>query len=257
MQAMSVWSTAVNARPKTTLEPQTIKAYEEYVRNFEGDLRSAVSGKKPFLWIRDQNPDMRDRVLREEILIFKSAENVPLPKGILHVWGVSAFIRGAKAEDVISLLLDYDRHKDIYPSVMDSKLLEANGDTVRGYLRFKYKKVLTVVLNTEHQAVLSRLDRGRFFISVRSTRIAEVADPGKPHERELPPGKDSGFLWRLNTYWFVEPQKEGAVIECQSLTLTRSIPFGLNWLIRPFVTSIPRDSLQELVEGTRNALRKR
>jgi hypothetical protein len=124
----------------------------------------------------------------------------------------------------------------------------------RGYLKFKYKKAITVVLNTQHQAETAGLARGRYFIRVHSTRIAEVVDSGKPDEHELPVGKDSGFMWRLNTYWFLEPQPDGVFIECQSLTLSRALPFGLSWLIKPFVQSIPRDSLKELMEGTRKAL---
>jgi hypothetical protein len=190
------------------------------------------------------------------MLIFKGDRKDEVPKGILHAWGVSAFFQGAKADDILNLLLDYDRHKNVYPSVIDSKVVSKNGDTVQGFLKFKYKKALTVVLNTEHQARLSRLNQGRYFIRVASTRIAEVADFGKPDERELPVGEDHGFMWRLNTYWFIEPQPDGVFVECQSLTLTRGIPFGLSWLIRPFINGIPRDSLKELVEGTRKALQK-
>ena len=248
--------TTAYAQPKTSLEPKTLKAYEKFVLEFEKGIRAMTSGSKPFLWIESQASDKQDSVRRGEILIFKGHKNVDIPKGMIHVWGVSFFVPGATAEDATKLLLDYNRHKDVYPSVIDSKLLGKEGDTVRGSLKFKHKKVLTVVLNTEHQAELTRLDKGRYFIRVHSTRIAEVADSGHPEEHELPVGKDSGFMWRLRTYWFLEPQPGGVSIECQSLTLTRSIPTGLGWLIKPFVESIPRDSLMELAEGTQKALRK-
>lgn len=260
---LSLWSliacsfllseTTVNAQPKTTLEQKTLKAFEKYVNEFEKDVDAAVSGKKPFLWIHSQDSDSQKRVRKGEVLIFKKRENIDVPNGIIHVWGASMFIAKAKAEDVVKLLLDYNRHKDMYPSVIDSKVLGKSGDTVKGYLRFKYKKVLTAVLNTTHQAELTRLSRDRYFIRVHSTRIAEVENYGEPDERELPVGKDSGFMWRLNTYWFLETQPDGVFIECQSLTLSRSIPFGLGWIVKPFVESIPRDSLQELAEGVRKA----
>jgi hypothetical protein len=245
-----------NAQPRAALEQKTLEAFDAYVEEFERDVNDALSGKKPFLWIRRQSSDEEKRARRGEILIFKHNENIDVPKGIIHVWGVSGFLPGTSVDDVIALLLDYNRHKDVYPTVIDSKLLQKSGGTVKGYLRFKYKKGLTAVLNTEHQAELVGLDRGRYFIRVHSTRIAEVADYGKPDEHELPPGRDSGFMWRLNTYWFLEPQSDGVFIECQSLTLSRSLPFGLGWLIKPFVQSIPRDSLKELMEGTRKALNR-
>ena len=248
--------TGSKAQPKTSLERPTLLAYEKYVRNYENSIQSRLSGEKAFLWINSQNAESQNRVRRGEIIIFKGDQKADIPKGILHAWGVSAFFRGVKANDVLSLLLDYDRHKYVYPSVIDSKTISKTGDIVQGFLKFKYDKALTVVLNTEHQARLSRVNQGRYFIQVASTRIAEVDNFGKPDERELPIGEDSGFLWRLNTYWFIEPKPDGVLVECQSLTLTRSIPFGLSWLIRPFINGIPRDSLEELVEGTRKALLK-
>lgn len=244
---------AGEAQPKASLERPTLQAYEKYVRNFENSIQPRLSGEKAFLWISGQNAESQKRIRDGDILIFKGDQG-DVPKGILHAWGVSAFFKGAQVNNVLQLLLDYDRHKYVYPSVIDSRIISKTGDTVQGFLRFKYKKALTVVLNTEHQARLFRLNQGRYFIRVASTKIAEVANFGKPDERELPVGEDSGFLWRLNTYWFIETQPDGVFVECQSLTLTRSIPFGLGWLIRPFIDSIPRDSLKELVEGTRKAL---
>ena len=239
------------AQPMATLENKTVQAFGEYTRKFEKNIEAATSGKRTFLWIDSQDSNKQNQVRHGEILIFKPDQNVDVPKGIIHVWGVTAFIPGIEAENVVNLLLDYDRHKNVYPSVIDSKLLEKNGDTVKGYLKFKYKKVITVVLNTEHQAVLTRLGKGRYFIRVHSTRITEIADYGEPDEHELPVGKDSGFMWRLNTYWFLETKTDGVFLECRSLTLTRSIPFGLNWVVKPFVTGIPKDSLTELVESTK------
>ena len=55
-----------------------------------------------------------------------------------------------------------------------------------------------------------------------------------------PPGTGHGFLWRMNAYWLIEPRPEGVYLECRSLSLSRSIPAGLGWLIEPFVTSVPK-----------------
>lgn len=248
--------TAAVAQPKTKLQPETIKAFDSFINGIENEYKSILSGARPFLWVRKQDPDVQQRVRSGELVVVKERRNVDVPGGIIHLWGVSTFLPNTNAEAVVKLLLDYGRHKDVYPSVVDSRLLERKGDTVRGYLRLKYKKVLTAVLNTEHEARLYRLKQGRYSIRVRSTRIAEVGDPGEPSERERPVGEDSGFLWRLNTYWVIEQAEGGAFVECGSVTLTRDIPTGLGWLIRPFITSIPRDSLEELVQATRVALHK-
>jgi hypothetical protein len=46
----------------------------------------------------------------------------------------------------------------------------------------------------------------------------------------------------------------GTYVQCESITLTRGLPFLLGTLIKPFVTSIPRETLTFTLETTRNAL---
>jgi hypothetical protein len=84
----------------------------------------------------------------------------------------------------------------------------------------------------------------------RSTRIAELDG-----DRELPTGSGHGFLWRLNAYWFIEPRPEGVYLECRSISLSRDVPFVLSLAVKPFVTSVPRESLQSTMEATIRALR--
>ena len=80
---------------------------------------------------------------------------------------------------------------------------------------------------------------------------------GQPDERELPVGHDGGYLWRLNSYWRLLEQDGGVYVECESISLTRDIPFGLGWVVKPFVTSLPKDSLAFTLETTRKMLSKR
>jgi hypothetical protein len=153
------------------------------------------------------------------------------------------------------LLQDYDQHAEIYaPAVARSKLLSRSGDTLRVYLRFHMKKVITVVLNTEHEARFTRLASSRAHSRILSTRIAEVDNAGASGEREKPIGNDGGYLWRLNTYWRFLERDGGVYVQCESISLTRGIPTGFGWLIAPFVTSIPRESLTFTLETTRRVL---
>ena len=91
---------------------------------------------------------------------------------------------------------------------------------------------------------------------IASTRIAEVENAGTPEEREKPVGHDGGYLWRLNTYWRLLTRDGGVYIQCESVSLTRGIPLGLGWIVGPFVTSIPRESLTFTLETTRRELEK-
>ena len=70
----------------------------------------------------------------------------------------------------------------------------------------------------------------------------------------MPEGQDSGFLWRLNGYWSIQEGDGGVYVECRSVTLTRGVPLGLGWIVKPFTLSLPRDSLVSTLEATKRAL---
>jgi hypothetical protein len=87
-----------------------------------------------------------------------------------------------------------------------------------------------------------------------STRIAEVENLGEKNESEMPVGNDSGFMWRLNSYWRFEQRDGGTYVQLEAISLTRDIPAGLSWLVAPFVNSIPRESLEFTLQRTREGL---
>ena len=61
-------------------------------------------------------------------------------------------------------------------------------------------------------------------------------------------------MWRLNSYWRFDAREGGVYVECESISLTRDIPAGLAWLIKPFITGIPKESLQMTMSSTRAAV---
>ena len=85
-------------------------------------------------------------------------------------------------------------------------------------------------------------------------KIAEVDNAGKRGEREMPPGTGHGFLWKLDTFWRFQQRDGGTWIECEAISLTRDIPTGLGWLIEPIIRSLPRESLENTLRETANAL---
>jgi hypothetical protein len=130
-------------------------------------------------------------------------------------------------------------------------LVHSSGYTVS--LRLLKKQVITVVLDTEHTVHYSRLDAKRATSYSRSTRIAEADNPGSPDESELQPGIDHGFLWRLNSYWRFEERDNGVYVECEAISLTRSVPIGLGWIVNPIVRTLPKESLENTLRNTRKA----
>jgi len=242
------------------LQPRTVAAFDRYVRLTE----TRMGGGAPFLWIDSLPPARRqarqDELRRNMLVIeplttYESGREIDIPDGLVHHWLGLAFVPGASIDEALALLQDYNAHATIYqPVVARSKLIAKNGDTFRFYLRFAMKQIITVVVNSDHEARFTRPARGRAEGRIRSTRIAEVEDPDTAGERELPVGRDGGYLWRLYTYWRLLERDGGTYLQCESISLTRGIPTGFRWLVGPFVTSIPRESLTFTLETTRNRL---
>jgi hypothetical protein len=70
----------------------------------------------------------------------------------------------------------------------------------------------------------------------------------------LPVGQDRGLLWRLHGYWFYEERGGGVYITCESITLTRDIPFGLGALLSPVIHDLPGEALRKSLEQSRRAV---
>jgi hypothetical protein len=244
------------------LQARTVAAFDRYVQATEQRLTRDAQ----FLWI-DTLPASQQRAVvetlrRGELVIERlttrqNGKEIDIPDGMVHHWIGVVFVPGATVDKAVSLLQDYDHHAQIYtPNVAESKLLSRSGNNFRVYLRFMMKKVITVVVNSEHDARFTREASNRASSRIYSTRIAEVESPGTPSEREKPVGNDSGYLWRLYSYWRVLERDGGTYVQCESISLTRDIPIGFGWMIRPFVTSIPRESLEFTLTTTRDVLRK-
>jgi hypothetical protein len=256
-------ASAAPASAAAELQNRTIQAFDRYVRLTEARLNSGA----PFLWI-DGLPEGKRRealavVGRKELSIerLQTKENgreIDVPGGMIHHWVGTAFVQGAGIEDALALLQNYDAHQRIYaPTVAASKVQSRDGDRFRFYLRFIMKKVITVVVNSDHEAVFRRPAADRAEGWIHSTRIAEVENAGQANEREKPVGNDGGYLWRLNTYWRLLARDGGLYVHCESVSLSRGIPTGFGWIVGPFVTSIPRESLTFTLETTRQQLDRR
>jgi hypothetical protein len=245
------------------LKPETIAAFNHYVQLSEQRMRNDLQSGS-FLWTEglpiQQGETLSERLKRGEVVIEKletleRGASMAVPGGLIHHWVGIVFIPGATLKQTLALLQDYDGHSRIYaPRVVRSKLIQHNGDDFKFSLRLRETKIVTVVLDTDYDVHYVRMDSKRAYSRSYSTRVAEVESAGQPGEHEKPTGNDSGFLWRLNSYWRFCERDGGVYVQLEAVSLTRDIPEGVGWLIRPFVTSIPRESLEFTLERTRAAL---
>jgi hypothetical protein len=113
---------------------------------------------------------------------------------------------------------------------------------------------MTVILKTNYNVKCTFIGADRATSCSYSTRIAEVENVGEANEFEKPPGSDGGFLWRLDSSWRFLERDGGTYVQLEAISLTRDVPAGLQWLIGPFVTSIPMESQAFTRTRTREAL---
>jgi hypothetical protein len=180
-----------------------------------------------------------------------------MPGAMLHHWRGTAFVAGATAADFERLMKDFNAYPQHFsPQVLQAKILTQQDDRLQALMRVRQQHVITVVMDTAYDITFGRLDAQHGYSISRSTKISEIDSPGASSERALNSSQEHGFLWRLNTYWSCEERDGGLYMQIESVSLTRSIPTGLAWAIRPFVESVPRESLEFTLRSACNALRK-
>ena len=245
------------------LKPETTAAFDHYVELSEKRMSEELKSG-PFLRIDGLPQPQRDmdyqqlkrgEVITDRLQTLDRGAPVPVPHGLIHHWTGTIFVPIATLAQTLAFLEDYDNQYKFYaPEVQRSKLVERNGDQFKVFLRLQKKKIFTVILNTNYDVKYTLFVPDRAASDSYSTRIAEVENPGRPDESEKPVGDDSGFLWRLNSYWRFLRRDGGTYVQLEAISLTRDIPTGLNWLVSPFVTSIPKESLVFTLTRTRDAL---
>jgi hypothetical protein len=247
------------------LHSETVAAFDRYMQLTEERNEAELKRGSSLLWIDSLSPAQRteayaalkrDEVQIEQLSTLDNGKAIDCPGGMIHHWVGVIFINGAKLDDVLGVLEDYDHESTYYsPDVERSKIESHDGEHFRVFLRFRRHNVITVVLNTEHDVHYFHDAPGRAHSSSSAVGIAEVENPGKSNEREKRPGDDGGFLWRMETWWRMEERDGGVYVQSEAASLTRDIPTGLGWLVGPFITSIPKETLVFTLDATRKAVK--
>jgi hypothetical protein len=259
--ALCVGASAADLKQKTT------DAFNKYVAVTEERMAGEVKPGGTFLYpdhpTSNPSEEMRDaynRLKRGEILVERQetkldGKDVEVPDGMVHHWVGLVFIPGATLADTLAVVQDYDHRAELYqPEVVAAHVISHHGDDYQIFMRLYQKRFTTVVFNTEYAIHWGRVDEKKLYSHSLSTRVAEVQDAAKPDGPEVPVGHGNGYLWRLNTYWRFEEKDGGVYVQCEALSLTRDIPFGLAWLIKPLVTKIPKQSLDRALGRTREVV---
>ena len=254
----------VPARAADSPHAAAYQAFDRYIQLTEQRISRDLSPGGAFLNVDSLNKDEREAaytklragdVRIEALTTLEHGEKAACPGCMIQHWVGIIFIPGATLNQTLQLMQDYDHQAEFFaPDVMRAKILSHTGDDFTVFMRFHRAMVVTVVLDTEHRVHYQRIDATHEASRAVSTRVQEVEHAGAANERDLPEGKDNGYLWRTNNYWRFLQRDGGTYVQCESISLSRDIPTGFAWLVAPFTESVPRDSLRFTLEATRKLL---
>lgn len=240
--------------------PAAVSAFNSYSRAIETRLAQQHRSQHDFLVLAVPDPEReQNRLHRGELIVERltPSTGTDFSGALLHHWRGTAFAPGAKAADFERLMRDFNAYPQHFsPQVIRAKVIDDGGDRMEASMRVRQRHVITVVMDTTYDIDFGRLDARHGYSISRSIRIEEIDSPGTNSERALSADEEHGFLWRLNTYWSYEERDGGLYLQIEVVSLTRSIPHGLGWAVRPYIESIPRESLEFTLRSACNGLRQ-
>jgi hypothetical protein len=240
--------------------PAAISVFNTYTQAVESRLIQQHRSPNTFLAPEVPAPeDAKTRLRQAELIIERipSPTTTDLSGSLIHHWRGTAFASGAKAADFERLIRDFNAYPQHFsPQVLQASVISQDTDRMQASMRIRQRHVITVVMDTTYDITFGQLDVQHGYSISRSTHISEIDSPNTPAERALTPSQEHGFLWRLNTYWSYEERDGGLYLQIEAVSLTRSIPTGLAWAIRPYIESIPRESLEFTLRSACNSIRK-
>ncbi len=238
------------------LSAETVRAWDEYTHRLNARV-TASAHAKAFLWT-DESPD-RLRLVREgEVLVASVGENPKVvPHGLIHHWIGAMFLPDVRLEDVLKVVRDYDRYKEVYaPNVLDSRVLHrADTDDVFSLLLMNKALVGKVALHAEFRTCYESVDKNRWYSVGYSTRIREIEEYGQAAQHELRQDTGHGFVWRLYNVSRFEQRDGGVYVELEGAALSRDVPAMLRWLVSPAIRNVSRSSMLVSLQKTQHAVR--
>jgi len=240
------------------LTPETSAAFDRYVELTEARMNQSPDAAH-FLRVAS-TPEVRAKLRGGEMRIaavstLDKGKEIKVPNGMIQDWLGAMFIPNTTLAHVKAVLQDYENYKKVYaPDVTESRVTAHQGDEYDIFLRLYKKQILTAVLNTNYHVRYATPNAQRMCVVSHSTRVAEVKDAKHPDEGEAPVGNDTGFLWRLNSYWRFEEADGGVYAECEAISLSRDVPAVVGWMIKGFIQKFPKESMQNTLRGTKAAV---
>ena len=263
LAALIICSGAATPVKTAELRQETIRAWNDYVASREKQIEMELKSPKGFLAMdfQDQKEAAveRRKVLAGDVSVKRmnsagSKSGFQISGGTIHHWRGVVFIPDVSFEFAMRRIRQPELETEIQEDVLESRVLERTSpDQYRLFLKLKRTQIITVVYNTEHDVLFSKHEDDKHSSSSVAVKIAEVEQSGGV-EREKPEGNDNGFLWRMNSYWRYHKVTGGILVECETITLSRSIPSLIEGLARPIINNVAGESMERTLRELRERM---
>jgi hypothetical protein len=231
------------------LQPRTTAAYDAYVAAVEGAFLARARAAAP---LASPVPGSASGVAAACVT---QGRIVKVAHGLVHHWHSTTHIAGVRLDEVLATAQRYDAYARMYAPIVESRLLQRDQARFLVLTRLRERAgPVTVVLEVRSLVRYERHETSAFSIGA-SEDISEIADAGEPGERRLPPGRDSGYLWRANTFTRFVERDGGVDVELETLGLSRRFPPMLGWLIEPIARHLGRRSVERTLAEFAAAVR--
>jgi len=249
------------------LPPDVREGWNAYIAENDRQVAADRAASNAFLpqFIYDSEDSLRCRAevkagevcIQKIVLVRNGRYPFEVEDALVHHWIGSIFVPGVTLDETLAFIKSYNGYPQYFEEVVDARVLEEDGNRLHTFLKLKRTKIVTVQYNTEHDVTFMRHSPTRASSRSVATKIRELDRAGTPQEREMEFGDDHGFLWHLDANWYYEEVDGGVILEAEVISLSRSIPVGLGWMVGPFVDSIPRESLEATLTTLRDVISQR
>ncbi|HKE24490.1 MAG TPA: hypothetical protein VKB88_19135 [Bryobacteraceae bacterium] len=242
------------------LDPETLRAWDEYIAGADQKIKLRLNGQLPFLWT-DESAERKRRVLAGETVIAPVIPNGSkiAAQGLIHDWMGAMFIPNTTLQQVLATLHAYDRYKEYFrPFVADSRVCSTGGSKQEFSMIFQYRVVFgNLFIESRYSSKDFVIDEHRRYTIASSVRVQEIDGYGTAQEQRLPPGRGRGFVWALHSISRYEERDGGVYVELEALALSRSIPGALRWFACPLVKRASISGVETALQKMRSAVEAR
>ncbi len=226
------------------LEARTVQSWNEYVRATESRVEREEADSDsdrpgPEEWRRLRAGEL---TIAERRTTRADGTEIAIAGGAVHHWVARVYLPAVRLSTLLAELEAPTNRRWVPAEVKRMSVVPA-GDGLRVRMRVERDSLVDVTYDIDHRVRYTRHTPGHATSRSASVRIVQVENPGTSAERALAEGDDLGFLWRLNAYWRYSQVGDGVLVECESLALSRSVPFVVRGLAEPLIDRVSRESL--------------